>query len=62
MIRPCWLALVCLTLTTSAAAGSLSRSIIVAADGTFLGTCEGTVNPRSISNDFGNYGGQGSTA
>ncbi len=61
MFRPCWLVLSCLALSATsatAAAGSLNRAIVVAADGTFLGTCEGTVNSRSISNDFGNYGGQ----
>lgn len=58
MTRNRWLVLACFTLTCSAAAGALNRAIIVAADGTFVGTCEGTASPNSISNDYGLYGSE----
>lgn len=52
-------AFVLATLTGGAAlAGSLKGAILVAADGTFLGTCDGTYASTSIANDYGQYGNQ----
>lgn len=47
-----------LLMTSVAGAQSLRGLMIVAADGTFLGTCEGTVGTYSISNPFSQYGSE----
>ena len=39
-----------------ASAGSLYGTLIVAADGTFLGVCGGKYDALSVSNDYGSYG------
>lgn len=39
-----------------ASAGTLRGAIIVAADGTFLGTCDGTMGATSIANSYSLYG------
>ena len=46
--RPCWLVLTCFALIHCCYCRRrpLNRAIVVAADGTFLGTCEGTTTPE----------------
>lgn len=51
--------LLCLTALLSvslASAGSLRGALIVAADGTFLGTCDGKYSTDSIANKYGDHG------
>ncbi|MCP2013418.1 hypothetical protein L1280_000546 [Deinococcus sp. HSC-46F16] len=43
-------------LATAASAGPLRGALIVAADGTFLGTCDGKYATHSIANPYGRYG------
>lgn len=48
--------LIFLTLSGSAFAGSLSGTLVIAADGIFLGQCAGLYDSSSISNDYSPYG------
>ncbi|AAF10161.1 MULTISPECIES: hypothetical protein [Deinococcus] len=50
------LCLALLLVTATASAGSLRGALIVASDGTFLGTCDGKYSATSIANDYGKYG------
>lgn len=52
-----WLAWL-LCLGSQGQAQNLHGMIVVAADGTFLGTCEGTTGVNSISNPYSPYGNQ----
>lgn len=52
------MALLALLITSSASAGPLRGALIVAADGTFLGTCNGTYDRLSIANKFSQYGSE----
>ena len=45
-----------LALVSTAAAGPLRGAIIVAADGTFLGTCDGQYGSDSIANKYSDHG------
>lgn len=54
-LRPALILLALLSSTASAA--SLRGAIIVAADGTFLGTCDGTYGSTSIANEYSQYSG-----
>lgn len=56
------LAMALLLSVSTAIAGSLRGALIVAADGTFLGTCDGTYGTNSISNDYSRYGNKYSPA
>lgn len=52
------IALLALLATGAASAGPLRGALIVAADGTFLGTCNGTYDRLSIANEFSQYGSE----
>lgn len=52
------LALFALLVTGAASAGPLRGALIVAADGTFLGTCNGIYDRLSIANKFSQYGSE----
>lgn len=47
-----------LLVSGAASAGALRGAILVAADGTFLGTCDGRYGSTSIANEYSQYGGK----